>query len=346
MPASTKIVNSGPTGPTGPTGPAGAPTGATGPTGPTGPQGTAGVNGVTGATGASGPSGPTGPTGPPGATGATGVATFLGLTDTPASYAGEAAKFPRVNAGENALEFIDHAALTTGVHGVGANYVAETSVEDLDLAAHATRHDWLGDDQAMFQDAVIRNSRIFHCDWQVADYWTQAPGGTGSISIDILNTLLNTGATSGGIGKIYTTALGWNMGQAVLRFLVSPWSDPTNQVVWLIFRRGGHTVGDVVEHCGFKAINESIYASVGSQAGVQTIEDTGVNWARYDLLSLAIRVPTGGLSVEFYVNDVLTNTITTNLPRFTYGRIVLYIENTDNVLQTLRSYCVGYYCNV
>ncbi len=33
-----------------------------------------------------------------------------------------------------------HAALTTGVHGVGANYVAETSVEDLDLAGHASRH--------------------------------------------------------------------------------------------------------------------------------------------------------------------------------------------------------------
>jgi len=211
--------------------------------------------------------------------------------------------------------------------------------------AHAASHNWLGSDQLEFQNAFIMNSRIFHCDWQAADYWTQVPGGTGSISIDILNTLLATGATSGGSARLYTTALGWSLGDSVLQFLVSPWNVPSAQTVWLIFRRGGSTVGDVVEHCGFKVINESIYASVGSQAGVQTIEDTGVDWARYDTLSLAIRVPDDELSVEFYVNDVLTNTITTNLPRFTYGLLVLYIESTDNVTQTLRSYSVGYYKN-
>lgn len=34
-----------------------------------------------------------------------GSATFLGLTDTPANYAGQAGKYAKVNAGENALEF-------------------------------------------------------------------------------------------------------------------------------------------------------------------------------------------------------------------------------------------------
>lgn len=37
--------------------------------------------------------------------GAPGVGTFLGLTDTPASYEGQAGKYPKVNAGEDALEF-------------------------------------------------------------------------------------------------------------------------------------------------------------------------------------------------------------------------------------------------
>ena len=37
---------------------------------------------------------------------AVGVSTFLGLSDTPASFSGEATKFARVNAGETALEFI------------------------------------------------------------------------------------------------------------------------------------------------------------------------------------------------------------------------------------------------
>jgi len=33
------------------------------------------------------------------------VTTFVGLTDTPANYTGDAGKYAKVNAGENALEF-------------------------------------------------------------------------------------------------------------------------------------------------------------------------------------------------------------------------------------------------
>lgn len=35
-----------------------------------------------------------------------GTTTFLGLTDTPSTYSGQAGKFPKVNAGETALEFV------------------------------------------------------------------------------------------------------------------------------------------------------------------------------------------------------------------------------------------------
>ncbi|MBA7591669.1 hypothetical protein ES708_33829 [subsurface metagenome] len=40
-----------------------------------------------------------------GAAPAAGVSTFLGLTDTPADYTGQAGKYTKVNVGENALEF-------------------------------------------------------------------------------------------------------------------------------------------------------------------------------------------------------------------------------------------------
>ena len=40
-----------------------------------------------------------------------GITTFLKLTDTPASYSGEANKLVSVNAGENALEFIESTAV-------------------------------------------------------------------------------------------------------------------------------------------------------------------------------------------------------------------------------------------
>jgi len=59
-----------------------------------------------------------------GGSGGGGASTFLDLTDTPASYVGQASKFTRVKADESALEFHDHAALTTGVHGVGALHAA------------------------------------------------------------------------------------------------------------------------------------------------------------------------------------------------------------------------------
>lgn len=82
-------------------------TGATGPTGPTGPTGAKGITGAKGVTGTIGPTGPKGATGP---TGGAGASTFLALTDTPAAYTGQAGKYPKVNAGENALEWADVAS--------------------------------------------------------------------------------------------------------------------------------------------------------------------------------------------------------------------------------------------
>lgn len=42
-----------------------------------------------------------------GSFGTDGATTFLGLTDTPSTYIGQSGKFPKVNAGENGLEFDD-----------------------------------------------------------------------------------------------------------------------------------------------------------------------------------------------------------------------------------------------
>lgn len=53
---------------------------------------------------------------------------------------------------EVAADIATHAALATGVHGVGARHVAETSVADLDLAAHASRHQSGGADNIKLDD--------------------------------------------------------------------------------------------------------------------------------------------------------------------------------------------------
>ena len=49
--------------------------------------------------------------------------------------------------GEVDAKITTHSNLKTGIHGVGARKVAETSVEDLDLASHKTRHEYGGADE-------------------------------------------------------------------------------------------------------------------------------------------------------------------------------------------------------
>lgn len=62
----------------------------------------------------------------------------LADADIPAAIARDA---------EVTTEIATHASTKTGVHGVGARYIAETTVEDLDLAAHKGRHENGGDDE-------------------------------------------------------------------------------------------------------------------------------------------------------------------------------------------------------
>jgi len=46
-----------------------------------------------------------------------GVTTFLGLTDVPASYLGEGSKYVKVNATEDALEFVDSGLFEVDING-------------------------------------------------------------------------------------------------------------------------------------------------------------------------------------------------------------------------------------
>ncbi|HUW09393.1 MAG TPA: hypothetical protein VM537_06650 [Anaerolineae bacterium] len=81
-----------------------------------------------------GPAGPAGPTGPAGPPGAPGSSTFLGLTDTPGSYAGQWKHVPAVNGAEDALEFVANGAgrepMPTGLYNGGEiNVIGGTDVQ-------------------------------------------------------------------------------------------------------------------------------------------------------------------------------------------------------------------------
>ena len=107
-------------GPVGPKGEKGDP-GIQGPVGAQGDVGLRGERGLRGLTGPRGEKGDTGDTGPPGPTGPQGPAgtgggpgggssNFVGLTDTPGSFSGQAGKILEVNSSSNALQFTDKPA--------------------------------------------------------------------------------------------------------------------------------------------------------------------------------------------------------------------------------------------
>jgi hypothetical protein len=241
-----------------------------------------------------------------------GAGYFLDLSDTPSSYSGQAGKYLRVNAGETALEY------------------------GLALDAHKLRHDWLGPDELNWRYAFLAPSRLLLCNWQVADYWTQAVTGSGSVSVGILNTQLVTGTTDGSTASIYTTARGFNMIDGIACFAGNEAEDPTDCTVWLCMTRDT-TPSDTGQHAGFKIINGRIWASCGDGSN-QTIVDTGVDLARFDDAYLYVVGAPDQTYFKFYRESTLLATITTNLPPFNDLRPLHYIVNSAAVQQRWRSY--------
>lgn len=66
-----------------------------------------------------------------GSGGGSGVTTFTGLTDTPASYSGQAGKVVKVNSAENALEFVDGAGGATPIDSAYENVAAMVAATDI-----------------------------------------------------------------------------------------------------------------------------------------------------------------------------------------------------------------------
>src|SRR5690606_21429229 len=71
--------------------------------------------------------GPQGEQGETGAAGADGADTFLELTDAPSSYASQAGKFPKVNTGASALEFVEGVVIVK--HGATAATARPTAAK-------------------------------------------------------------------------------------------------------------------------------------------------------------------------------------------------------------------------
>jgi len=248
---------------------------------------------------------------------------------------------PKVDKGKVDGISAGHEALTTGVHGVGAGYVAETSVENLDLASHEARHQVLGSDRLKILLNLL-NATICLTDWTTRDAWTDYITGTGAVTWQaILDMLVSSGATTASIGSLYTGPMGafsplstdypWG---ARIQMMTAA----TTAEAWVVARKYGVTPASFPSlteaHIGWRLLNGDLFASNGDGTnGTQT--DTGIDLSQYVTAELLI-VGTGGTSIAFYVDRVLKATHTTNLPtEWTYF-CWLGIKNSNGVARIMR----------
>lgn len=251
-----------------------------------------------------------------------GAANFLALTDTPGSYAGQAGKYPKVNAAQNALEF------------------GQT------LDDHHARHEWLGDDPINARLLLLSLTRYLSNDWRTMDGWTVYTTGSGSMSWDsIVQISLLTGTTNNSHAAVYTgvgAGISPQMSNRPILFHIQTDGAAltASQIRFYALQTGeAYPPSDISKHIGFKIINGEIYAT-NADGTTETATDTGVSWqAAWDGGTLAI--VGDGSSIKYYVNNVLKATHTTNIPPNYNYRIWCGIKNTAAIDQRLRFHHVN-----
>lgn len=228
---------------------------------------------------------------------------------------------------EVATAVSDHAALTTGVHGVAAKHVAAIASA--------------GAEAPLLFDTPLFTFGWYYEDWKTIDLWTSVLTGTAALSQMILNTRLSTGATSGSTSVLHTPSGFTHPHYAHRRRFFSIFSrrNLTASKICLYLLKSGEAMPptDTSEHGGFKIINGEIWAT-NADGITETATDTGISIAAVGTgASLEMRAVAG--TIEFYVVGILKATHTTNLPSSWDYMICLSIENTAAVEQIAQ---IGY----
>ena len=235
-----------------------------------------------------------------------GASNFLALTDTPASYAGQAGKYPKVNAAADALEF------------------------GLALDAHKARHEIYGDDVLNFFALLFNGRKFLFESWKSRDGWTDYTDGTGSITSSVLMLKLLTGVNINSHSGVRTDYVLGGPHQAGVRAQIYAfaWGTPadTEFRFYLLRNTGAVPPVDTNEHGGFKIINGVVYAS-NADGVTEKVTNTGVTIPTWGGATFEIR-GVGGNTIKFYVNGVLKATHTENLPANNNYCLILILKNT------------------
>jgi hypothetical protein len=344
-------------GPAGPAGPAG-PTGGTGPTGPTGATGVTGSTGVTGATGPTGPTGPTGGTGATGATGATGsftsvgpnsiVANPTGATAAASDLAISANSFP-ARVGGNLVSHpfstlagdgLDYAAGVIDV-GVAADQHMVISGGDVGFRKSQSRHYYYEDFDVLQAGSVTLGTASDTVLTLGCTNW-KGRGFSANGSIEVQPgennhpgiVRMSCGATSGNSTMIFrgdqeiqprdvfsmsaicrintVTNCLWHFG------IVDTLTGGSNSMIFYFDTSAGATIRAYCAEGGVDA---------GSDVDTGVAPGTGFNL--YEIIQTVLG------TVEFYIDQVLVATISTNTPDTEVGNVTMRIGTRTTAARTV-----------
>ena len=233
-----------------------------------------------------------------------------------------------------------HSGLTTGVHGVGSNYIAKTA-QPSQVPDHGELGGLGDDDHPHYLHYQKRWARVA---WDSLDAWTPQAIGSGSLSFSLLNLLLSTGTTPDSEQRLRTTGFlanwaGFTGDKCYLN--MQWWGTPrTNSEVLLLVINWdvGFPPPLTSKQLGFKVIDGTIWSTSGDGTTEETYS-TGISYASdWAIHCLEWRVRDSS-HIDFYVDGVLKTTHTLHLPADIQGRPYFSVKTTDAVN---KAFCIAY----
>lgn len=170
-------------------------------------------------------------------------------------------------------------------------------------------------EESKIKDEAVSNEKFKFNQFKLETYFesidalTQSATGTASIALSLASVLLSSGATINSVAKL--TGEAWTEGDAVVYLknpkfiIIAKTLVTTDQNIYMV--AGSFDL----DGFGFKIVDGLLYALHLKDGSEYTTQITGItltNFNRYKAIY------TSGSKIEFYVDDVLKATHTTNLP--------------------------------
>jgi len=246
---------------------------------------------------------------------------------------------------------IAHKDAATGVHGVGSDYIAKSSVDGLDLAAHEARHKWLGADEVELYDTFFAKMPllVIDSDWGEASKWTRFTENTGSWTQKLLHSELKSGATINSEVGIYSGSMWIDAATAEYkpRLMIRIQTTNITDMKWAFgfFEHNPDTTDPATQvtnkdKClAFYAEDNKLYAVVGDGTNLTKTEiDTLAGGHIYDLYLRGRAAD----AIDFYISDnaaaYTLSTLTTYNPAAGMLYLVIWMENFAAVAKQINVY--------